>query len=102
MKLQFKLYKLKDKNNLLKKSNSLNEFIVIDESHAYNQDCFRVRQITKSGLIFAENDNLITSSILIPQEKLFWDGYTYVQFDIPKNFLSLNIIDSIFKLNNED
>nr|UVX42522.1 MAG: hypothetical protein [Bacteriophage sp.] len=114
MILEFRVINLKDsskylksmleRSEMLRKQNNLrhemkNEFIIVGEEIVDGKEYFKVNQLNEHGLsIFGELD-LATISLTIPKEEFIWDGTLYTELDIPKENLTLDLIDDIKRLN---
>ena len=104
MLLEFKLYEAKECSHLYKLAcsddDSLNSFIIVGEE---NQDYFQVHQIDEKGLGLLSGLKINEAAFIVKKEdiKLKSDGLGYetVELDIPKEYLTLDIIEGIIKLN---
>ena len=103
MNLEFNLYELKEDsrqyNTLVVKPNAPNNFIVIGEE----KDWFKAHLIDDRGLCLIDGLNVDEFSFLINKEdlKLKTDGFSreILEMDIPKKYLTVDIIENIQKLN---
>lgn len=108
MQLEFKLYKLKATSSvyqaLIPKS-PLNEFIVVGEEMIGDEKYLKVHQLTNEGLrlIGGVQLGLLAYSVhkddleLVESNDL---GAIYSVIDIPKEYLTVDIIETIQRLNN--
>lgn len=86
------------------KFNEPNEFIVIGEKLvSKDYDCFKALQIQKKGLCIIGGLPIAETAYHIKKEdlKLKSDGIgcEISEFDIPKKYLSLDVVDDILRLN---
>jgi hypothetical protein len=107
MFLEFKLYELKETsklyNSLVKKENNPNEFVVVGEE----LENFKVQQIEGAGedigITLLDGLSIEEFSLLIPKEDLKFKGdgvgVEITELDIPKKYLSLDIVENIQRLN---
>ena len=110
MKLEFKVYSVNEEsiyyNSLIKAHERtrkafkapihfLNEFIVVGE----DDENYRVHQLDETGLSVFGGCELDLTALSIPKSDFKWDGTTYVELDIPKICLTIDIIDKIKELN---
>jgi hypothetical protein len=106
MDIEFNIFKLKSESNTYKKwaempmlkSNIDSEFIVVGEE--------KVKNITYLKIIPIENNNICLIGGLMLDEAAFGvdeEDISYTsctsEFDIPKKYLTLDIIDNIKKVN---
>lgn len=107
MNLNFRVVKLKEESknfNRLKsaynrisnpRSKFINEFIIVGEEYKN----YKVLQLTEEGLNLIGDFKLDFISLTIPKKDFLWDGTLYTVFDIPKERLSIDLIDNIIRLN---
>lgn len=102
MLLEFKLYKANIESRLFKivsKYDVPNEFIVVGEV----DDCFLVQQLTGKGLVMVGGFPLDEMAYSIAKKDLFplssGMGTDYTEIEIPKEYLTLDLIEKIQKLN---
>ncbi len=108
MILEFKLYKLKETSVMYKvaveDSNNPNEFIIVGEQLlSKDYDCYKVIQsIDNEDLKLISGLKLDEFGFLIKKDDLEltvdW-GYESLELDIPKDYLTLDIIENIQRLN---
>lgn len=106
--LEFKLYKLKETSVMYKvaveDSNNPNEFIIVGEQLlSKDYDCYKVIQsIDNEDLKLISGLKLDEFGFLIKKDDLEltvdW-GYESLELDIPKDYLTLDIIENIQRLN---
>lgn len=108
MILEFKLYKVKETStayrNFLKDNNNFNEVIIVGERFlSKDYDCYRVIQFTDGkNLKLINGLKLDELGFLIKKDDLELTldcGYESVGLDIPKNYLTMDIIEDIQRLN---
>ena len=107
MKLEFKVYSVNEESiyykSLIKAHERtrkafkapihfLNEFIVVGEDDENYQ-------LDETGLSVFGGCELDLTALSIPKSDFKWDGTTYVELDIPKICLTIDIIDKIKELN---
>ena len=114
MKLNFKNINLKEDSKCLKRlkeaeekaiknnnsngAKGLNEFIIKKEKNIEGVPHLKVLQLMNNGLhTFGMPLDMVAYSF--PKEQFQWDGVTYSQFDINKECLTVELIDTIQKLN---
>lgn len=108
MKFDFYIYELKEDtkmyDSLVIKANKPNEFIIVGEEKVGDTlDCFKVQQVENDtlcligGLLIDEAAYLISKTDL--QIKTWQYGTEISEFDIPKQYLSLDTIENIKRLN---
>jgi hypothetical protein len=102
MLLEFKLYKVNTESRLFKiiaKYDNSNVFIVVGEHKEY----FKVHQLTKKGLCLVGGMPLdgVAYSIKKTDLTLSTDGFgvDYTELEIPKEYLTVDLIETIQKLN---
>lgn len=108
MKLEFKVYQLKESSILydraIKKGNKPNEFIIVGEEKLRdNFDCYKAHQLGENGFIIIGGLNINEFSMLIPKDDLIPTpgiGVEITEIDIPKQYLTMQIIEDIQRLNN--
>ena len=54
---------------------------------------------TKEGLSLIGGLGLEDTAYLIPKKHFEWDGSLYTEMDIPKKYLSVDVIENIQRLN---
>ena len=104
MILKFIVYELQESSTYYKTifngGNRPNKFIVVGEEGSM----FKLQQIEEDGISFLGELTIDEFTIMLPKEdmKLKGDGVsTEIQeFDIPKKYLTLDIIETIKRLNN--
>lgn len=107
MKLEFKVVYLNEDSNLFKSLKKAfdrlpnprhkfsNEFIIVGEK----ENNLKLLQLHEEGITLIADFPLDYVCYEIPREDILWDGSLYTELDIPKNRLSVRIIDNIIKLN---
>lgn len=115
MKLDFRLLKLKEDSRYLatlKGVHSIataindnlsdkpfiefrNEFIAIKE----NDGNYEVHQLCEKGLGIIGGNKLDSLTIKIPKEEFLWDGATCTRIDIPKDLLTLDLVEEVLNTN---
>lgn len=107
MNLEFRIYQLKKDsrfyNSLIINGKDLNEFIVVGEKDlGKGFDCFKVQQLYKKGLQLIDGLKIDdTYNILKKDLRLKGNSHDYetVELNIPKEYLTLDIVDNIKRLN---
>jgi hypothetical protein len=108
MLLEFKLYELKEESRLYKKAvieaKGPNEFIIVgEEMLGKDCDCFKVHQMGKEGLKLIGGLDIVESAFLARKEDLILKAdncsYESTEMDIPKEYLTMEIIENIQRLN---
>jgi hypothetical protein len=107
MLLEFKLYEVKESSNLYKltcaEDSSKNTFIIVGEE---NERYFQVQQIDEKGLGLISGLKINQAAFIVKKEdiKLKSGGFGYesVELDIPKEYLTLDIIEGIIRLNERE
>lgn len=114
MKLEFRAVELKEdskwlkrmkkQTEMLKANNNLrhemkNEFIIVGEESIENEEYYKVNQLNESGLCIFGGLDLATISLSIPKREFKWDGETFTILDVPKESLTVDLIDDIKRLN---
>lgn len=97
MRLEFDLYKVEDMDEYLKSIIKGNEFIVVGELTVDNEEYFMCHTIT-DGIKLIDGVNIQDFSFRLPKDKFEKTGES-VEFDIPKKYLTLDIIEDIQRLN---
>lgn len=110
MKLEFKVYSVNEESiyykSLIKAYERtskafkapmkfLNEFIVVGG----DDENYKAHQLDETGLSVYGGVELDLTALSIPKNDFKWDGTTYVELDIPKSYLTIDIIDKIKELN---
>lgn len=103
MNLEFNIYKLKEDSKqyktLIEKPNSPNNFIIVGEE----KDWYKAHLIDDRGLCLIDGLTVDEFSLLINKDDLQikTDGFSreILEMDIPKKYLTTNIIENIQKLN---
>lgn len=102
MILEFKIYKLKQESKLYKrvveKDNGLNEFIIIGEKDEY----FEVQQLYENGLIMIGGLKIDKSTYCVLKDDLENKvelGWEIQEIEIPTEYLTMDIIENIQRLN---
>ena len=106
MKLNFKIYKLKESSkqyNQLIKEGSKNEFIIVSEDSEMI-GYYNAHQLDQNGIMVIGGLNIVECSLLVKKEDLSLDhdglACTICELDIPKKNLTVDIIDDVKRLNN--
>lgn len=109
MVLEFKTYELKEESglykNIVQSANKPNEFIIVGEELIGKEiDCFKVQHVGEKGISLISALTIDESALLVPKEdlKLKKDdlpGYEIQEIDIPREYLTMDIIESIQRLN---
>ncbi len=101
MNLEFKIYKLNKDSKMLDilcKNDQNNEFIVVGEEVLGEKKHLKVHQIGDKGICFIADFKLDEFTAIVEKEELQTTCYT-VTFDIPKEGLTLDIIENEQRLN---
>jgi hypothetical protein len=97
MKLEFDLYKVEDIGKNLEGFIQKGEFIVVGELMVDNEEHFMCHPI-KEGIKLIDDVNIQDFSYRLPKDKFEKTGES-VTLDIPKKYLTLDIIEDIQRLN---
>lgn len=97
MRLEFDLYKVEDMDECLKSIIKGNEFIIVGELMVDNEEYFMCHTIT-DGIKLIDGVNIQDFSYRLPKNYFKKTGVS-VEFDIPKKYLTLDIIEDIQRLN---
>ncbi len=99
MILEFKVYELQESSAFYKTifngGNRPNEFIVVGEEGIY----FKLQQIDEDGISFLGDLPIDELTLMLPKEDLNHKNNTFAEFDIPKKYLSLDIVETIQRVN---
>jgi len=106
MLLEFKLLKINEENKFFKKIskfNKNNEFIMVGKEKVEGKEHLKVIQLTETGIKLIGGLKINELSLSMPKEefRLANDGIgvDYSEFEIPKEYLTLEIIENIQRLN---
>jgi hypothetical protein len=106
MNLEFKIFKIKENSDyarILKQYNSKNEFIKIGEMNDGDKTYCKMLQLDENGITLFGGLKPDEISLGIPKEdlQLTGDGVgaDYIALDIPKEYLTMELIEDIQKLN---
>lgn len=105
MNLSFNVHELKETSILYnEKIKENNEFIIVgEEKLSDDYDCYKAHQLGEDGLCFLGGLNIDEFSLLIPkndlQSKRDSISSSLYEIDIPKNYLTIEIIENIKRLN---
>lgn len=109
MKLEFKVVYLKDNSDSLRKLKKTfdrlpnprhkfsNEFIIVGENERY----LKLLQLHEDGITLVADFPLDYVTYEIPKEDILWDGMLYTELNIPKDRLSVDIIENVIRLNSQ-
>lgn len=101
MNLDFKVFRANEDNKIFEISkNKTNEFIVVAEEGEY----YRVHQLDEQGgFNLVKGLNIVELALYIEKDdlKVVGDGISteYIEIDIPKEYLNMDIIEEIQRLN---
>ncbi len=103
MVLEFTVYELKETstfyNTIFKGGNRPNEFIVVGEE---TNGFLKLQQVEDYGICFLGDLPIDEFALILPKEDLQIKnkgfGTEVIEFDIPKKYLSLDIIETIQRL----
>ena len=104
MKLELEIYRLKETSKLYKKlvgnNNKSNEFVIIGEWSDY----YKVYKVENGSIYLISGLKMDEPSLLIPKGDLEINidalGIKVLEIHIPKEYLTLDIIEDIYRLNN--
>ncbi len=107
MILEFKVCQLKKKSkqykNLIEDMNNSNEFIIVGEELLGDLDCFKVLQNSEKGICLLGGLKIDEAALLITKDEIELKGdgigCELLEMDIPKEYLTLEIIENIQRLN---
>lgn len=97
MKLEFDIYKVEDMDEYLKSIIKGNEFIIVGEYVVDNEEYFMCHTIT-DGIKLIDGVNIQDFSYRLPKN-YFKKTVKSVTLDIPKKYLTLDIVEDIQRLN---
>jgi len=103
MNIDFKVFELKESSRqykrLISDSNSTNEFIIVGEKGQY----FNAHQVEEKGICLIPGLSIVEFSLMILKDDLILKsvdfGTEVTEMDIPKQYLSVDIIETIQRLN---
>lgn len=104
MNLEFKLYEINEENEVWRKikriePNIKNDFIVIGEKENF----YKAHHLGKKGPLLVNGLNIDETAFFIDKSEMNIQGndiYTEsIELDIPKEFLNVDIIENIIRLN---
>lgn len=103
MNIEFKIYELKEDskqyNTLVEKPNAPNNFIIVGEENNW----YKAHLIDERGLCLIDGLTVDEFSLLINKNdlKIKADGFSVeiLEIDIPKKYLTMDIIENIQRLN---
>jgi hypothetical protein len=103
MILEFREYQIKENTksheHIIKKLGEENEFIIVGE----DGDNFKAYSISKDGLAFVNGLTIADLAYIVPKTdiELLKDGggTIWCEYDIPKMYLTMEIIEDIQRLN---
>lgn len=102
MILEFKVFKANEDNHIFEISkNKTNEFIVVAEEGEY----YRVHQLDEQGgFSLVQGLSIVELAFYIKKKdlKLSDNGISYevIEVDVPKEYLNMDIVEEIQRLNN--
>lgn len=107
MKLEFKVYQLKDDSKmyeqLVTKSGEVNEFAIVgEEKLSDDYDCYKVQQLGKNGIVLVGGLTIEQFSFLVKKDELELKsglGIEIQEFEVPRQYLTIEIIENIQRLN---
>jgi hypothetical protein len=107
MLLEFKVYQLKEGtrtyDSFVKISNKPNDFIIVgEEKLSKDYDCYKVQQVYENGICMLGGLMIDEAALLVKKDELELKGdigYETQEFDIPKKYLTMDIIENIKRLN---
>lgn len=107
MKLDFVLCEINKQNRLwdiVKKNNDVNEFIIVGEEKSRVGDHYKVIQCTNDGVRLIGGLLLDEAAYTVKKEDVYpkkdrLPGKIIVEFDVPKEYLTLDIVSAVQKLN---
>lgn len=104
MKFNFKAYKLKQESKMFKEllqDDDTNEFIIVGEDP--ETGFIKVQQFGKRGIVLFGGLNIDECAYLVKKEDIELDcdeiSHSIFEVDIPKKYLTLDIVDNIKRLN---
>ncbi|MBB6622050.1 hypothetical protein H7E67_01275 [Clostridium gasigenes] len=107
MKLEFRVVSLKEESKTFKNLKSsydkianpshkfVNEFIIV----ADEEENYKTLQLHEEGLSLISDFKLDFITYTMSKDDFAWDGTLYTELEIPKNRLTVEIIDNIQRLN---
>lgn len=110
MNLEFRIYQLKKNSKMFNKfskdiNDFTNEFLLISEEKLSDDyDCYKAQYLSSNGINAIRGLNIADTAYLIKKQDLILKeddlpGYETCEIDIPKEYLTMEIIESIQKLN---
>ena len=103
MKLEFDVYKVKEecKLNAFLQSIGESEFIVVGKELIEDEEHYLLQELKEDGLRLVKGLNIQMTSYRIPKRFLVKKEFETVELDIPKDYLTMNIVEEIQRLNRE-
>ena len=101
MKLEFDIYKVKEecKLNAFLQSIGESEFIVVGKELIEDEEHYLLQELKEEGLRLVKGLNIQMISYRIPKRFLVKKEFETVELDIPKDYLSMDIVEDIQRLN---
>ena len=101
MKLEFDIYKVKEecKLNAFLQSIGESEFIVTGKELIEDEEHYLLQELNEDGLRLVKGLNIQMTSYRIPKRFLVKKEFESVELDIPKDYLTMDIVEEIQELN---
>ena len=101
MKLEFDIYKIKEeyKINAFLQSIGESEFIVVGKELIEDEEHYLLQELKEDGLRLVKGLNIQMISYRIPKRFLVKKEFESVELDIPKDYLTMDIVEEIQELN---
>ena len=101
MKLQFDIYKIKEEYKINKFLPSFreSEFIITGKELIEDEEYYLLQELNEEGLKLIKGLDIQMTSYSIPKKYLVKKEFETVNLDIPKYYLSMDIVEDIQRLN---
>lgn len=104
MKLEFKLYEIKEESRLYEKLDGINEFVIVgEEKLSDDYDCYKIQKVYENGIRVFGGMKIDEFCMLVPKQDLRIKGssncFITIGLDIPKKYLTMSTIENIQRLN---
>ena len=101
MKLEFDIYKIKEEYKIdsFLQSMGESEFIVVGKELIEDEEHYLLQEWKEEGLRLIKGLNIQMISYRIPKRFLVKKEFETVDLDIPKDYLSMDIVEEIQELN---
>ncbi|MDB2049609.1 hypothetical protein [Clostridium perfringens] len=100
MKIQFNVFKIDNMASYFNDLSTTREFIPVGKKKVGNEECYLVHAIDEQGIRLINGLNIQESAFMCPKKELVKKDYERAELDIPKEYLTLGIVEEIQNLNN--